>query len=135
MQHRRCLHLLSVAKINTRTAHRLLGKEYVHFTVHLIVFPEETVETKGHTLQQSPWRSTSYWLSLQGLLSLLSYMTRDHPSGMAPPTMDLAILYQSCPRKRFPQHLPAKVLLLWLLCHMCISRWQRRESLCLGSVF
>lgn len=34
--------------------------------------------TKGNTLQQRPWSSASHWLSLQGLLSLLSYRTQEH---------------------------------------------------------
>jgi hypothetical protein len=48
---------------------------------------------------QRPWRDAAYWLAPQGLLSLLSYRTQDHLSGIAPPTIGGALPHQSLIKK------------------------------------
>jgi hypothetical protein len=50
-------------------------------------------ETWRQEPMQRPWRGAAYWLASPGLLSLLSYRTQD--PGMAPLTMDWALLHQS----------------------------------------
>jgi hypothetical protein len=68
-----------------------LGEErvYLAYTSSLLFISEETQDrnlnragTWRQELMQKPWRDAAYWLTLYGLLNLLSYRTQDQP-GMA----------------------------------------------------
>jgi hypothetical protein len=46
----------------------------------------ELKQVRKQGLMQRPWRDVLYWLSSTGLLSLLSYRTKNTSPKMAPPT-------------------------------------------------
>lgn len=114
---------------NSRNKHyysKQLREEGVYFILHFSISQQrkhgQDLKTRTRT---ETTKSAAYGLALYGLLSLLSYTTKDHLPGVTSSTVSWTIIHQSLIKKILPQTFVQNKWGSLLPGDPSFSRWQQ----------